>query len=106
MIHCSGGAQTKVLHFVDQLHIIKDNLLPIPPLFQLLQNEAQTSPKELYEVFNMGHRLEFYVPQSHAETIIALAKSFNIDAQVVGRVEPHETKKLTITSPLGTFEYA
>lgn len=106
MIHCSGGAQTKVLHFVDQLHIIKDNLLPIPPLFQLLQNEAQTPPKELYEVFNMGHRLEFYVPQSHAETIIALAKSFNIDAQVVGRVEPHDAKKLTITSPLGTFEYA
>lgn len=106
MIHCSGGAQTKVLHFVDQLHIIKDNLLPIPPLFQLLQNEAQTPPKELYEVFNMGHRLEFYVPQSHAETIIALAKSFNIDAQVVGRVESHDAKKLTITSPLGTFEYA
>jgi len=105
MVHCSGGAQTKILHFVENLHIIKDNLLPIPPLFKLIQEESNTDSKEMYQVFNMGHRLEFYVAQEDAQTIIDIAKSFNIDAQVVGRVEAAEIKKLTISSELGIFEY-
>jgi len=105
MVHCSGGAQTKILHFVENLHIIKDNLLPIPPLFKLIQEESNTDSKEMYQVFNMGHRLEFYVAQEDAQTIIDIAKSFNIDAQVVGRVEAAESKKLTISSELGIFEY-
>ena len=105
MVHCSGGAQTKILHFVENLHIIKDNLLPIPPLFKLIQQESNTDSKEMYQVFNMGHRLEFYVAQEDAQTIIDIAKSFNIDAQIVGRVEAAESKKLTISSELGIFEY-
>jgi phosphoribosylformylglycinamidine cyclo-ligase len=106
MVHCSGGAQTKVLHFVDNVHIIKDNLFPIPPLFSLIQQESGTSWEEMYKVFNMGHRMEIYVSPEVADSIIALSKSFNIDAQIVGRVEAATTKKLTIQSPFGTFEYA
>jgi len=105
MIHCTGGAQTKILHFVDQLHIIKDKMLPIPPLFQLIRQESGTDPKEMYQVFNMGHRLEFYVPEEVAQKIISISKSFNVDAQIIGRVEDHPHRKLTITSELGTFIY-
>ena len=105
MIHCTGGAQTKILHFVDQLHIIKDKMLPIPPLFQLIRQESGTDPKEMYQVFNMGHRIEFYVPEEVAQKIISISKSFNVDAQIIGRVEDHPHKKLTITSELGTFIY-
>lgn len=105
MVHCSGGAQTKVLHFVENVHVIKDNLFPIPPLFKLIQEESKTEWKEMYKVFNMGHRMEIYVPQEIANDIIAISKSFNIDAQIVGRVEANEGKKLTINSPYGTFEY-
>lgn len=105
MVHCSGGAQTKVLHFVDNVHVIKDNLLPVPPLFKLIQEQSNTDWKEMYQVFNCGHRLEFYVPQEIAEDIIAISKSFNIEAQIVGRVEASESKKLTISSEYGTFEY-
>lgn len=105
MVHCSGGAQTKVLHFVDNVHVIKDNLFPVPPLFKLIQEQSGTDWKEMYQVFNSGHRMELYVPQAIAEDIIAISKSFNIDAQIVGRVEPSEAKKLTIKSEYGTFEY-
>lgn len=105
MVHCSGGAQTKVLHFVDDVHVIKDNLFPVPPLFKLIQEQSGTDWKEMYQVFNSGHRMELYVPQDVAQDIIEISKSFNIDAQIVGRVEPSETKKLTIVSEYGTFEY-
>ena len=105
MVHCSGGAQTKVLHFVDDVHIIKDNLFEIPPLFDLIQKESGTEWKEMYKVFNMGHRMEIYVPKESANAIIELSQSFNIDAQIVGRVEAHEGKKLTIHSPYGEFIY-
>ena len=105
MIHCSGGAQTKILHFVDNLHIIKDNLFEIPPLFELIQSESETSWKEMYQVFNMGHRLEVYLPEKFADHIIRTSSKFNIDAKVVGRVEKGETKKLTIKSSKGIFEY-
>lgn len=105
MVHCSGGAQTKVLHFVNDVHIIKDNLFPIPPLFKLIQEESGTDWKEMYKVFNMGHRMEIYAPESLATSIIEISKSFNIDAQIVGRVEENEGKKLTIKSEYGTFEY-
>ena len=105
MVHCSGGAQTKVLHFVDDVHIIKDNLFEIPPLFDLIQKESGTEWKEMYKVFNMGHRMEIYVPEESANAIIELSQSFNIDAQIVGRVEAHEGKKLTIHSPYGEFIY-
>ena len=105
MVHCSGGAQTKVLHFVENVHIIKDNLFPIQPLFKLIQEESKTEWKEMYKVFNMGHRMEIYVPNEIANDIIAISKSFNIDAQIVGRVQANEGKKLTINSPYGTFEY-
>ena len=105
MVHCSGGAQTKILHFVEGLHIIKDNLLPIPPLFQLIQKESQTSGHEMYQVFNMGHRLEFYVPEQLAAELIAISKSFNVPAQIIGRVESAAKKKVTIQSELGTFAY-
>lgn len=106
MVHCSGGAQTKVLHFVDDVHVIKDNLFPIPPLFELIQKESGTDWKEMYKVFNMGHRMEIYVSAETAETIIAISKSFNVDAQIVGHVEGHSGKKLTIQSPHGEFTYA
>lgn len=105
MVHCSGGAQTKILHFIEQLHIIKDNLFPVPPLFQLIQEESGTDWKEMYQVFNCGHRMELYVDPAIAEDIIAISKSFNVDAQIVGRVEAAEHKKLTINSVYGTFEY-
>ncbi|PKW29953.1 AIR synthase related protein [Flavobacterium lindanitolerans] len=105
MVHCSGGAQTKVLHFVDNVHVIKDNLFPIPPLFRLIQEQSKTDWKEMYQVFNCGHRMEIYVPQEIANEIIAISGSFNIEAQIVGRVEASENKKLTIKSEFGTFEY-
>lgn len=105
MVHCSGGAQTKVLHFVDNFHVIKDNLFPVPPLFKLIQEQSKTDWKEMYQVFNCGHRMEIYVSQELAEDIIAISKSFNVEAQIVGRVEASETKKLTISSEFGTFEY-
>jgi phosphoribosylformylglycinamidine cyclo-ligase len=107
MIHCSGGAQTKILHFVNGLHIIKDNLFPVPPLFAMIQKESGTDWREMYQVFNMGHRMEFYVPASIADEIISISESFGIPARVVGRVEKYEqgSKKLTIVSENGTFEY-
>lgn len=105
MVHCSGGAQTKILHFVDNLHIIKDNLLPVPPLFKLIQEESGTSWQEMYKVFNMGHRLEIYLPEAHAARVIEISESFGIDAQVIGRVEAADEKKLTISSEYGTFYY-
>ena len=105
MVHCSGGAQTKILHFVEGLHIIKDNMLPIPPLFQLIQEESKTSGHEMYQVFNMGHRLEFYVPEHLAAELIAISESFNVPAQIIGRVENATQKKVTIQSELGTFTY-
>lgn len=105
MVHCSGGAQTKILHFVDQLHIIKDNLFELPPLFKMIQEESGTDWKEMYQVFNMGHRMELYVDPQLANEIIEISKSFNVDAQIVGRVEKSDHKKLTIQSTYGTFEY-
>ena len=105
MVHCSGGAQTKVLHFVDDLHVIKDNLFDIPPLFDLIQKESNTDWKEMYKVFNMGHRMELYVPQLIADSIIAISNSFGVEAKVIGRVEAHYDKKLTIKSPFGEFVY-
>jgi len=105
MVHCSGGAQTKVLHFVENVHVIKDNLFPVPPLFQLIQVQSNTDWKEMYQVFNCGHRMELYVPQSIANNIIEISKSFGVDAQIVGRVEASENKKLTIQSEYGVFEY-
>ncbi|MDP5043397.1 MAG: AIR synthase-related protein [Leeuwenhoekiella sp.] len=105
MVHCSGGAQTKVLHFVNNVHIVKDNLFELPPLFKLIQEESGTSWREMYQVFNMGHRMELYVDPALADEIIAISKSFNIEAQVIGRVEASESKKLTIKSTFGTFTY-
>jgi len=105
MVHCSGGAQTKILHFIDNLHIIKDNMFEVPPLFKLIQQESKTDWKEMYQVFNMGHRMELYVPKEIAREIIVISKSFNVDAQIVGRVEASESKKLTINSDLGSFTY-
>lgn len=106
MVHCSGGAQTKVLHFVDNLHIIKDNLFPIPPLFRTIQEQSGTDWKEMYKVFNMGHRLEIYLPAEHAAEVISIAGSFGIAAQIIGRVEPSEDRAcVTIVSENGTFEY-
>ncbi|MAZ71964.1 MAG: phosphoribosylformylglycinamidine cyclo-ligase [Flavobacteriaceae bacterium] len=105
MVHCSGGAQTKILHFIENLHIIKDNLFETPPLFKLIQEESGTDWKEMYQVFNMGHRMELYVPEEIAKDIIEISKSYNVDAQVVGRVAASDTKKLTIESTYGTFTY-
>ena len=105
MVHCSGGAQTKILHFIDNLHIIKDNLFPVPPLFKLIQDQSKTDWKEMYQVFNCGHRMELYVSPEIAQNIIAISKSFHVDVQIVGRVEASETKKLTIKSEFGVFEY-
>ncbi|GER59997.1 phosphoribosylformylglycinamidine cyclo-ligase [Patiriisocius marinus] len=105
MVHCSGGAQTKILHFVNNLHIIKDNLFKTPPLFKLIQEESGTDWKEMYQVFNMGHRMELYVPQEIADSIIEISESFGIPAQVVGKVVESTSKKLTIKSEYGTFEY-
>lgn len=105
LIHCSGGAQTKILHYVDNLHIIKDNLFEIPPLFELIQSQSGTNWKEMYQVFNMGHRLEIYLPEQYAQTIIDISNSFNIDAQIVGRVENSAQKQLTIQTEKDSFIY-
>ncbi len=105
MVHCSGGAQTKILHFIESLHIVKDNMFPVPPLFKLIQEESGTDWKEMYQVFNMGHRMEIYVPKEIAQDIIAISKSFNVDAQIIGRVEDSEEKRLTISSEFGEFFY-
>lgn len=105
MVHCSGGAQTKVLHFVDNLHIIKDNLFPVPPLFDLIHKQSKTEWKEMYKVFNMGHRMELYVPHDIAKDIIHISESFDIPARIVGRVEKSNKKGLTIKSEFGVFDY-
>ena len=105
MVHCSGGAQTKILHFIDKKHVIKDNLFPTPPLFKLIQEQSKTEWKEMYKVFNMGHRMEIYLSPENADKVIEISKSFGIDAQIVGRVEDSEENKLTIVSEYGTFEY-
>ncbi|WP_338873533.1 AIR synthase-related protein [Spirosoma sp. SC4-14] len=105
MVHCSGGAQTKVLHFIDNLHVVKDNLFPVPPLFQLIQEESGTSWQEMYKVFNMGHRLEVYLPQKLAQSVIDISRSFGVEAQIIGHVEAAESKKVTIKSKQGTFLY-
>mgnify|MGYP003632700155 FL=1 len=105
MIHCSGGAQTKILHFIDELHIVKDNLFDVPPLFKLIQEQSGTDWKEMYKVFNCGHRLEFYLPEEIANDIIEISKSFGVNAQIIGRVEASDSKKLTISSKYGTFVY-
>ena len=105
MIHCSGGAQTKVLHFVNNLHIIKDNMFPVPPLFKIIQEESETDWKEMYKVFNMGHRMELYVDEVLASDIINISQSYNVDAKIIGRVESCNVKKLTISSEFGEFIY-
>lgn len=105
MVHCSGGAQTKVLHFVDKVHVIKDNMFAVPPLFKLIQEQSGTDWKEMYKVFNMGHRMEIYLDSEHAQSIIDISKSFGIDAQIIGRVEKADKAKLTIRSEFGTFDY-
>ena len=105
MVHCSGGAQTKVLHFVNDVHVIKDNLFPIPPLFKMIQKESGTDWKEMYKVFNMGHRMEIYVPAEVAQDIIALSQSFGIDAQIIGRGEAMNGKQVTVRSEVGEFQY-
>ncbi|MES2276774.1 MAG: AIR synthase related protein [Bacteroidota bacterium] len=105
MVHCSGGAQTKVLHFIDKLHIIKDSLFAVPPLFKLIQSESGTSWQEMYKVFNMGHRMELYVPEAIAADLIAISKSFNVDAQIIGHVEASDKKHVTVRSEFGEFVY-
>ncbi len=105
MVHCSGGAQTKILHFVDQLRVVKNNLFPVSPLFQLIQQESKTDWKEMYKVFNMGHRMEIYLPAEQANQVIEISRSFNIEAQIVGYVEQSGQKELIIESPFGTFHY-
>lgn len=105
MVHCSGGAQTKILHFIDQNHIIKDQLFPVPPLFDLIKKESGADGKEMYQVFNMGHRMELYTAPEVADEIIAIAKTFNVEAQIVGRVAAAAKKRLTLVTPYGTFEY-
>ena len=105
MVHCSGGAQTKILHFINDLHVVKNNFLPIPPLFELIQEESGTAAREMYQVFNMGHRMELYVPKTIAASIIEISKRFNVDAQIVGYVEKATQKKLTLETPKGTFVY-
>lgn len=105
MVHCSGGAQTKILHFIEGLHVIKDQLLPVPPLFELIQRESGTPWREMFQVFNCGHRMELYVPEALAASLIDISESFGIAARVVGRVEAAPQRKLTIASPYGTFEY-
>ena len=105
MVHCSGGAQTKILHFIDNLHVIKDNLFEVPPLFELIQQESGTDWKEMYQVFNMGHRMELYVPETIAGDLIAISESFGVPAQIVGRVEAADRKSLTLSSDKGIFRY-
>ena len=106
MVHCSGGAQTKILHFIDNLHIVKDDMFEIPTLFKLIKEESGTEWTEMYKVFNMGHRMEIYLPKEFASAIIEISKSFNVDAKIVGRVEASDNKKLTIKSEFGTFNYS
>lgn len=105
MVHCSGGAQTKILHFIDKGHVIKDNLFPIPPLFKLIHQQSGTDWHEMYKVFNMGHRMEIYLSKNDAARVIEISKAFGIEAKIIGRVEESETKRLTIKSEFGTFEY-
>lgn len=105
MVHCSGGAQTKILHFIDDLHIVKNNMFTVPPLFKLIQEQSKTDWKEMYQVFNCGHRLELYVPKEVADSIIGIASKFNVEAKIIGHVEASPEKKLTIKSEYGTFEY-
>ena len=105
MVHCSGGAQTKILHFVENVHVIKDNLFPIPPLFRTIQEQSKTDWKEMYKVFNCGHRFEVYLPKEYAQQVINISKSFGIDAQIIGRIEPSDHTHLTIHSEYGVFEY-
>jgi phosphoribosylformylglycinamidine cyclo-ligase len=106
IVHCSGGAQTKVLHFInDGLHVIKDNLFPEPPLFRMIREQSKTDYKEMYKVFNMGHRMEIYLNEKFAKDVIAIAESFNIDAKIVGRVEQGKGKKVTVVAEHGTYEY-
>lgn len=105
MVHCSGGAQTKVLHFVDNVRVVKDNMFPVPPLFKLIQEQSGTDWKEMYKVFNMGHRMEIYVSPEYAQEIIAISQSFNIEARIVGRVEASDRTELIIKSEFGEFEY-
>ena len=105
MVHCTGGGQTKILHFIDNLHIYKNNMFEVPPIFDFLKQESDTSWKEMYKVFNMGHRMELYVHEDVANSIIRIAKSFNVDAQIIGYVEKSQKKKLTITSPDGIISY-
>jgi phosphoribosylformylglycinamidine cyclo-ligase len=105
LIHCSGGAQTKVLHFTKQGHVVKDNLFDIPILFKIIQEESHTEWKEMYKVFNMGHRMEIYVDEKYADDLIAISKSFGIDARIIGHVEPSSSKSLTIMSQFGEFKY-
>lgn len=105
MVHCSGGAQTKVMHFVENKHVVKDNLFPVPPLFRIIQEQSGTDWKEMYKVFNMGHRMEVYVAPEDAQAVIDVAKSFNIDARIVGRVDDAPANRLTIKSEHGVFEY-
>lgn len=106
MVHCSGGAQTKVLHFINNLHVIKDNLFPVPPLFHLIHECSGTDWKEMYKVFNMGHRMEIYLPEKRANDIISISKSFGVEAQIIGRVESGDSKKVTLISPQGEFVYS
>lgn len=106
MVHCSGGAQTKVLHFIDEGHVIKDNLFPIPPLFEMIQGESGTDWKEMYEVFNMGHRMEIYTNEEAAQSMIEISKSFGVQAQIVGRVEAQDAPSVSIESPYGSFKYS
>ncbi len=105
MIHCTGGAQTKVMHFVNNKYVIKDNLFPIPPLFDLIQKESGTPWSEMFKVFNMGHRMEIYTAPEHAQQVMDIAQSFGIDSRIVGRVEDAPSNRLTITTEAGTFEY-
>lgn len=105
MVHCSGGAQTKVLHFIENLHVIKDNLFSVPPLFKIIQEQSGTEWKEMYKVFNMGHRMEIYIPKTHAEDIISISRSFDIDARIIGRVESGPSRKVTLKTEAGEFTY-
>jgi phosphoribosylformylglycinamidine cyclo-ligase len=105
MVHCSGGGQTKVMHFIDNMHIIKNNLFPLPPLFRIIYEQSGTPWKEMYKVFNMGHRFEIYTRQENASEIIRIAAGFNLEAKIIGHCESFEGKKLTISSEFGTFEY-
>ena len=105
MVHCTGGGQTKILHFIDRMHVIKDNLFPVPPLFDLIQKSSSTPWEEMYRVFNMGHRMELYVSPGDAQAIIDIAAAFSLEARVVGRCEAAPSRRLTIRSEFGEFSY-